>query len=80
MHEDWFPTEPIQEKEIGFPAVVSVGQMLQELQVGACGVAKVTLAPTDPARGLTQSCSVKGNKIRNGEQVRSWGPMGSARG
>lgn len=45
-----------------------------------CQVAKVALAPRDPARGLTQSCHDKGRKTRNGEKVGSCSPVGSARG
>lgn len=53
--------------------------MLQELKVWACKVTKVIWASTDPERGLTQSHSVKGSKMRNGEVVRSCGLQGSAR-
>lgn len=44
-----------------------------------CQVAKVAMAPRDPARGLTQSCHDKGKKTRNGEKVGSCSPVGSAR-
>lgn len=72
--------EPIQERISGSLPSIYVGQMLQALQVCAYKVTKVIWAPTDTVRGLTQSHSVKGSKMRNGEKVGSCGPEGSARG
>lgn len=44
-----FPWSQPRERKSVLP--VHVGQMLREQHCGACSVAKVTWAPTDPARG-----------------------------
>lgn len=61
------PVVTAQGKDIGsLPQLMLCGCYRSD--TSGCQVAKVTLAPRDPARGLTQSCHVKGRKTKHEEK------------
>lgn len=62
------PIVTAQGKEIGSLPRFMLGGCYRSGTSG-CQVAKVTLGPRDSARGLTQSCHVKGRKTKHEEKL-----------